>query len=99
MTERMTDERLAWLYARDLRTHTDPDLDDIVEEIQLALKAEREYAERVERKYEALVNKLQETEADIRHGWSFSEDPGGPVSRFRKEVADKLRALLKKDDG
>ena len=47
MNDRMSDERLAEIYAKDLRTHVDPDLDDIIDELLTALKAEREAIERV----------------------------------------------------
>jgi len=41
MSERMTDERLSEINSQDLRTHTDPDLDDLVDELLQALKADR----------------------------------------------------------
>ena len=48
MNDRMSDERLAEIYAKDLRTHVDPDLDDIIDELLTALKAEREAIEQLE---------------------------------------------------
>ena len=78
------------LVTADLRTHTDPDLDDKVEALQLYA---RELNSRI-RKLEARLQQTQQWRDHYRHMWL-----GGSVTEVEIPMTDaELTALLDKQD-
>ena len=65
MNERMTDERFYELWHIDLRTHAEPDIDDIVAELQLALKAERQHAKQLKAEIKVVRTQLKKKTDDF----------------------------------